>query len=77
MPLKIDPANHKTPNNEMTHDGFFIRFEHKFLRNISSYDELAQSKHIRSIENYYAVYKKFINIFIGILSIFWNKFKYR
>ena len=34
MPLKIDPANHKTPNNEMTYGDFLIRFEHKFLRNI-------------------------------------------
>ena len=46
MLLKIDPTNHKTPNNEMTYGDFFIRFEHKFLRNIYSYDELAQSKHV-------------------------------
>ena len=70
MLLKIDPTNHKTPNNEMTYGDFFIRFEHKFLRNIYSYDELAQSKHMCSMENYYTVYKKFINICISILSIF-------
>ena len=49
---------------------FFIRFEHKFLRNIYSYNKLAQSEHICSLENYYATCKKFINICIGILSIF-------
>ena len=54
----------------MTDGDFFIRFEHKFLRNIYSYNELAQSEHICSIENYYTLYKKFINICIGILSIF-------
>ena len=70
MLLKIDPTNHKTPNNEMTYGDFFIRFEHKFLRNIYSYDELAQSKHMCSMKNYYTVYKKFINICISILSIF-------
>ena len=70
MLLKINPTNHKTPNNEMTYGDFFIRFEHKFLRNIYSYDELAQSKHMCSMENYYTVYKKFINICISILSIF-------
>ena len=70
MPLKIDPTNHKTPNNEMTYGDFFIRFEHKFLRNIYSYGELAQSEHICFLENYYTTYKKFINICIGILSIF-------
>ena len=31
MPLKIDPANHKTPNNEMTYGDFLIRFEQNFL----------------------------------------------
>ena len=70
MPLTIDPANHKTSNNEMTYGDFLIRFEHKFLRNIYSFDELAQSKHIFFIENYYTVYKNFINICIGTLSIF-------
>ena len=69
MPLKIDPTNHKTSNNEMTYGDFFIRFEYKFLRNIYSYDELAQSEDICSLENYYTAYKKFISICIGILSI--------
>ena len=70
MSLKIDLTNHKTSNNEMTFGNFFIIFEHKFLRNICSYDELAQSEHICSLENYYTAQKKFINICIGILSIF-------
>ena len=56
MPLKIDPTNHKSSNNEMTYGVFFIRFEHKFLRNIYSYDELTQSEDICSLENYYTAY---------------------
>ena len=56
MPLKIDPTNHKSLNNEMTYGVFFIRFEHKFLRNIYSYDELTQSEDICSLENYYTAY---------------------
>ena len=56
MPLKIDPTNHKSSNNEMTYGIFFIRFEHKFLRNIYSYDELTQSEDICSLENYYTAY---------------------
>ena len=51
IPLKIDPTNHITPNNEMTYGAFFIRFEHKFLRNIYSFNELAQSEHICYKEN--------------------------
>ena len=70
MALKTDPTNHKTPNNEMTYSDFFIRFEHKFLRNIYSYGELVQPEHICSLKNYYTAYKKFINICIVILSIF-------
>ena len=70
MLLKIDPTNHETPNNAMTDTDFCIIFERKFLRNIYSYDELAQSEHICSIENFYTLYKKFINICISILSIF-------
>ena len=56
MSLKIDPTNHKSSNNEMTYGVFFIRFEHKFLRNIYSYDELTQSEDICSLENYYTAY---------------------
>ena len=54
----------------MTYSDFFIRFEHKFLRNIYSYDKLAQSEHICSLANYYTAYKKIINIYVGILSFF-------
>ena len=38
MSLKIEPTSFKTPDDEMTYGDIFIRFEHKFLRNIYSYE---------------------------------------
>ena len=40
MPLKIEPTNFKTPNDEMTYGDFVIRFEHMFIRNIYTYDQI-------------------------------------
>ena len=34
FPLKVEPTNYQTPENEMTFGEFIIRYEHKFLRNI-------------------------------------------
>ena len=70
MPLKIDRTNHKTPSMEMSYGDFFIRFEHKFLRNIYSDEELPESRQINTLENYYHAYQKFTSICIGVLSIF-------
>ena len=55
---------------EMSCGNFFIRFELKFWRNIYSDEELAESTQTNTLENYYLSYQKFINICIGILSIF-------
>ena len=43
MLLKIEAANRNTPNLKMPYSDFFIRFEHKFLRNIYSDEEIQQS----------------------------------
>ena len=48
MPLKIDPTNYKTPSMEMSYSDFFIRFEHKFLRNIYSDEESSESAQINT-----------------------------
>ena len=70
MLLKIEATNHNTPNLKMPYSDFFIRFEHKFLRNIYSDEELQQSPQIRTLEKYYETYQKFIKICLSLLSIF-------
>ena len=37
FPLKIDPIGPDVPNNKMFYGDFFIRYEHKLLRNIYIY----------------------------------------
>ena len=54
----------------MSYGDFFIRFEHKFLRNIYPVKQLKQSNHLLTIENYYEIYQKFIRVCIGLLSVF-------
>ena len=52
MPLKIETTNHNTPNPKMSYGGFFIKFEHKFLRNMYSDEEIKQSPQICTLEKY-------------------------
>ena len=49
---------------------FFIRFEHKFLRNIYSDEEIKQSPQICTLEKYYETYQNFVKISISLFSIF-------
>ena len=60
MPLKIEPPNSKMPDPEMTYGDFIIRYEHKFLRNIYSIDQIKMSDDLKNIESYYIVFNKFI-----------------
>ena len=50
MPLKTEATKHSTPNSKMSYGDFFIRFEHKFLRNIYPDEELQQSPQICTLE---------------------------
>ena len=70
MPLKIDPATHQTLNDEMSYGDFFIRYEHKFYRNIYSVEKLKKLMQINTLQSYYKPYQKFISNCIGVLSIF-------
>ena len=70
MPLKIEATNHNTPNPKMSYGDFFIRFEHKFLRNIYSDEEIQQSPQIYTLEKHYEKYQKFIKICISLLYSF-------
>ena len=53
FPLKIQPTNFKTLNDEMSFGDFIIRYEHKFLRNIYTAQEIYDSHHIKDLESYY------------------------
>ena len=54
----------------MSYGDFFIRFEHKFLRNIYSDEEIQQSPQIYTLEKHYEKYQKFIKICISLLYSF-------
>ena len=44
--LKIDPIGYDVPNSKMSYGDFFIRYEHKFLRNTYSDVEINHRKFI-------------------------------
>ena len=46
MLLKIDPLGYDVPSPEMSYSDFFIRSEHKFLRNICLGKEIKHSPQI-------------------------------
>ena len=56
FPLKIDPIGPGVPNNEMSYGGFFIWYEHKFLRNIYSKEQLKSSPEIKTLKEYYKTF---------------------
>ena len=68
FPLKLTPTSYVTPDNEMTFADF-IRYEHKFLRNIYTVEQLQQSEHIKTLKNYYYIFEKYIQICIGLLAL--------
>ena len=57
----------------MSYSDFFIRLERKFLRNICSNTEIAESPQICTLEKYYETYKKFVKICVGLLLLTSNK----
>ena len=70
MLIKIDQLGYDVPNTEMSHGDFFVRFEHKFLRNMYLDEEIKQSPQICNLQSYYETFQKFIKPYISILSIF-------
>ena len=72
MPLRVEPTNFKTPDAEMTYGDLVICFEHKFIRNINTSEQIKESHHLETLENYYEIYRKFVSVSIGLLSIFNN-----
>ena len=72
MPLKFEPTSFEMPDDEMTYGDFVIRFEHKFIRNIYTIEQIKQSDDLKCLENHYKTYQKFISILIGLLTLFNN-----
>ena len=48
---------------------FFIRYEHKFLRNLYSKEQLESSPEIKTLKGYYKTFKKFIKICVSLQSV--------
>ena len=72
MPLRVEPACYLTIDEEMTYGDFIIRYEHKFIRNIYLLDQIKESHHLKTVENYYEISQKFVSISIGLLSMINN-----
>ena len=70
--MKLEPTNHKTPNDEMTFGDFVIRYEHKCLRNIYTIKQIEESDHMKNLESYYEIFKDYIMICIGLLALLHN-----
>ena len=69
LPLKVEPTNFKTPDDEMSHGDFVIRYGHKFLRNIYTYVQIKDSYHIKDLESYYKISEEYIAICVELLAI--------
>ena len=52
LPLRVESTSFKTPDYEMTHGDFIVRFEHKFMRNIYAINQIKESHHPETLENY-------------------------
>ena len=69
FPLKIQPTNFQTLDDEMSFGDFVIRYEHKFLRNIYTEKEVDYSYHIKDLESYCEIFEKYIEICVGLLAL--------
>ena len=68
--------NAKGPNvlaSEMSYADFYIRYEHKFLRNIYTKEELETSKELATLESYYEVFDRFLTVAIMLESAINNR----
>ena len=72
FPMKLEPTNYMTPDNEVTFVDFMIRYEHKFLRNVYTTEKIEQSDHIKHLESYYEIFKDYIMICIGLIALLSN-----
>ena len=67
--IKNYPIGPDIPNNEISYGDFFIRCEHKFLKNIYSKEQLTSSLQTKTLKDYYQTLKKFLKICISLQSV--------
>ena len=67
--LDITPTSVQTPDLEMTYGDFYIRQEHKFIRNIYTLKELSQCDEIKTLSAYYDGYQKLIDICVCLQNV--------
>ena len=75
MPLRVEPTSSETSEDEVTFGDFIVRFEHKFIKNIYTYEQIKDSHHLETLEKCYKIYQKFVAISIRLLSMFNNYHK--
>ena len=56
----------------MSFGDFVIRYEHKFLRNIYTEEQIKDSHHVKDLKSYYEIFEEYILIFIGLLALLNN-----
>ena len=59
--MKLEPTNSQTSNSTMTYGDFLIRFEHTFIRNIFSEEQLCPADQLK-------LYKIIMNFFKGVFK---------
>ena len=69
FPMRLEPTNSQTSNSAMTYGDFVIRFEHTFLRNIFSEEQLCSADQIKTLQNYYEFFQRYIQICVGLLAL--------
>ena len=57
FPLRVEPKNFKTPDDEISFRDFVIRYEHKFLRNINANEQIKESHHLKDLESCYEIFE--------------------
>ena len=62
------------PDDEMSFRDFVICYEHKFLRNIYTNEQVKDSYHLKDLESYYEMFEEYIAICIALL-VFLNNVK--
>ena len=53
----------------MTFDDFIVRYEHKFLRNIYTKEQINYSFDIKDLQSYFETFQKFVHTSIGLISV--------
>ena len=72
FPLKNQPENFQTLDDDMSFGDFVICYEHKFLRYIYTEKEIDDSYHIKNLESYYEIFEKYTEICVGLLALLNN-----